>query len=339
MRIAMLTMLLLPALLNCSPTVAAQVTPAGEVDSLITIFDHASVHFAPNDSDRTATEQLWWEDNGRYVCTGALLPDSLTDVRVVAHLALHPIPKDEQFVHDKWDRAGSVRLSTEGGPDVEIVKFVTAYGGYREFDVDVTHLLPLLRGKCVVKAFIDTWVNPAWLVDFSLRYVTDGEAVPPDWAAGAMLVESFDVREFDSSGISTTMVVPQGLERVKLFYYVSGHCTDGRGADEFVSKDNVISVDGRVVYRFQPWRDDCRSFRDANPYCRRWSDGSWSSDYSRSGWCPGDVVAPVELDLTDHLDAGEHTLTFNIEGMRPVDDDGSYGYWRISAQLIGWREK
>ena len=47
----------------------------------------------------------------------------------------------------------------------------------------------------------------------------------------------------------------------------------------------VLAVDGVVVARFHPWRDDCLEFRDRNPYCARWTDGSWSSDYSRSGWC------------------------------------------------------
>ena len=119
-------------------------------------------------------------------------------------------------------------------------------------------------------------------------------------------------------------------------YLVSGHCTDGRGADEFEQKDNVIYIDGHVVYRFRPWRDDCRQFREVNPYCRRWSNGWWSSDFSRSGWCPGDFVAPVELDLTDHLTPGRHTIRFVIENMRPVDEDGNYGYWRVSSHLVGW---
>jgi hypothetical protein len=95
-------------------------------------------------------------------------------------------------------------------------------------------------------------------------------------------------------------------------------------------------VDGRVVYRYRPWRDDCRELRAINPYCRRWSDGSWSCDYDRSGWCPGDRARPLELDLTDHLSAGEHQLEVQIENVRPRDEAGHFGYWRVSAQLIGY---
>jgi hypothetical protein len=124
---------------------------------------------------------------------------------------------------------------------------------------------------------------------------------------------------------------------VMLYYLVSGHCTDGRDADEFQSKDNVFRVDGQVVYRYRPWRDDCRTFRDRNPYCRRWSDGSWSSDYARSGWCPGDQVTPLTLDLSDHFKAGAHRVRFHIERIRPKDEEGQYGYWRVSALLVGYR--
>jgi hypothetical protein len=126
------------------------------------------------------------------------------------------------------------------------------------------------------------------------------------------------------------------MKRVVLYYLSSGHCTDGRDDDEFVSKDNVISVDGVVVERFRPWRDDCRRFRDVNPYTRRWSDGWWSSDYSRSGWCPGDYVPAVTLDVTDHLKPGEHVVTFNVENVRPRDENDHYGYWRLSSYLVGW---
>src|SRR5690606_7265530 len=104
---------------------------------------------------------------------------------------------------------------------------------------------------------------------------------------------SFTNEAFGADGVESRFTIPDGLSRVKLYYLVSGHCTDGRGADEFESKDNVFTVDDVVVYRYQPWRDDCRQYRAINPYNRRWSDGFWSSDYSRTGWCPGTEVNPL----------------------------------------------
>jgi hypothetical protein len=124
-----------------------------------------------------------------------------------------------------------------------------------------------------------------------------------------------------------------------MHYLSSGHCTDGRADDEFITKDNVITIDGNEVYRFRPWRDDCLRFRTINPYCRRWSDGSWSSDYSRSGWCPGDLVTPVEIDLTEYLSPGRHAIGFRVEEIRPKGEDDHLGYWRVSGYLLGWERE
>jgi hypothetical protein len=147
--------------------------------------------------------------------------------------------------------------------------------------------------------------------------------------------DSFD-QQSAPQGAEVRVEVPPGAQRVVLRYFSTGHCTDGIDADEFVSKPNVIAVDGVVVVRFHPWRDDCRQFRDRNPYTSHWADGTWSSDYSRSGWCPGTEVLAHEFDLTDHLTPGPHQVRFTIEDMRPKDDQGQYGYWRVSACIVGW---
>lgn len=306
-----------------------------------TIFDNANVHFTPDEPGRFDSGGVVASDNGRVAVRTITIPRINVPVRITGHLVIKPIPKDELIVHDKWDRAGSLRLAQAGGPDVELIKFMTAYGGRTEYAVDLTHLAPLLSGELTFKCFIDTWVTPAWRVDFSLAYDTDFKDSTNNpqraaaWAQGIFLEDGFNAAKYGDTGITLPVTVPSGAQRTLLHYFVSGHCTDGRDEDEFVPKDNVISVDGRVVYRFRPWRADCRDFRALNPYTRRWSDGWWSSDYSRSGWCPGDRVAPLELDLTDHLTAGEHTITIAIENIRPVDTAGNFGYWRVSAQLLG----
>jgi hypothetical protein len=47
-------------------------------------------------------------------------------------------------------------------------------------------------------------------------------------------------------------------------------------------------------------------------------------------------VTPVQFDLSDHLTAGSHRIRIAIEGMRPRDAEGHFGYWRVSAGLMGW---
>jgi hypothetical protein len=317
---------------------AAAGAGASGVDRTVVVFEGAPIHFDPEAPDPDPSDDVAYEEDGRVAVRSVTLPEPGEEARIIARIATRPMPKDEVSVHDPWDRAGNVRLSVPGRPDIEIVKFVTAYGGVTEHEVDVTHLAAVLQGGCVFRAFIDTWLSPAWMIDFSLTFenAEEGAEPPPDWVIPLLYEPSATAEGLGDSGHRVDVDVPERAGRVVLYYLSSGHCTDGRDEDEFVSKDNVISVDGVVVERFRPWRDDCRRFRDVNPYTRRWSDGWWSSDYSRSGWCPGDWVPPVALDLTDHLNPGPHTVGFNIEGVRPKGDDDHLGYWRVSSYLVGW---
>jgi len=303
------------------------------------IFSDVTLHFTPDDSTRHDTPFATARDNGRMMTTYAELPARTGSGRLLVRLALRPIPKDMRNVHDRWDRAGWVRLVPAEGPPVELVRFMTSYGGATTHEVDVTHLAPLLRGHCRFEVFIDTWVSPAWHVDVDLVATVDPGAgvVVPTWARGAVFPAGGLNAEHPE--ITARIVIPPGLRRVEVALISTGHCTDGRDADEFISKDNVLLIDGAEVHRWRPWRDDCGELRHLNPYCARWSDGSWSSDYSRSGWCPGDVTRASLVDLGPWLDPGEHTLTWRVEDIRPAladDPEGHHGYWRVSAAVVGW---
>jgi hypothetical protein len=327
--------LLIPLLLNeaSAGTQPRGSAPRGPVT--ISIFRDVALHFHPDSAAKFTAAGVAVEANGRVARTSVTLPGTKKPQRITALVTLRPVPKTDREVADRYDRAGNVRLAIDGGPDLELVRFMTAYGGRTEYEVDVSHLAPLLKGRRTFRAYVDTWLSPAWRLDLSLRFASADSFPAPAWAAPVYYAENFNA-ESNAGGDSARITIPPGLARVVMKYVSTGHCTDGRDEDEFVSKANVISVDGLVVARFHPWRDDCRRFREMNPYCARWTDGSWSSDYSRSGWCPSQAVLPVELDLTDHLMPGTHTIRFAVEGMRPKDRDGNYGYWRLSACLVGW---
>jgi len=314
-------------------------TPAGDpatATSTIQVFRNDVIHFTPDDPGRYNTAEVVGTERGRVIVRSLDVRPPEAPCRILARVETRPIPTGSGGVFDRWDRAGDVRLAVPGAPDVEIVKFVTAYGGTTSHEVDVTDLAPLLRGRCTFKGFVDTWASPGWRMDFSLRFVPDPEARAPVWVQPVLYEESLTAESMAAGPVTVPVEVPPGLGRVTLRYLVSGHCTDGIDADEFVSKTNAISVDGAGVYRFKPWRDDCRRFRGANLYTHHWPDGTWSSDYSRSGWCPGDVVSPVTVDLGRPLAAGEHVLGFRVEGVRPKNGNGDFGYWRISAVVEGW---
>ncbi len=330
---------------------------AGDLDPrTIHVFYQNSIHFTPDEPARYDTPAVTASENGREISRvvdfGGTNGDRARPQKITARVTIHPVPNDVAAVYDKWDRAGNVQLVPASGPPVELIKFVTAYGGRTDHEVDVSHLAPLLRGECTFRAFIDTWVTPAWRVDFSLTFAPimeeetpawmeawlDGyENRPPSWVMPVFYEQNMTAELLAGGPRAAIVNIPGRNDRVLLYYLVSGHCTDGSGADEFVSKDNVIRIDGEEVHRYKPWRADCRNFRDVNPYCRRWFEGSWSADFDRSGWCPGDRIEPVTVNVTEALGAGEHALTFDIENVRPREGE-HYGYWRVSAYLVGWSE-
>ena len=119
-------------------------------------------------------------------------------------------------------------------------------------------------------------------------------------------------------------------------------------------KRNIISVDGKEVLNFIPWRDDCASFRRFNPATGVWlikrlasyigekgytekevEEPLASSDLSRSNWCPGSDVVPEEA-VIGTLAPGKHTFTVSIPEAQAVDGN-KLNHWLVSAYLV-WEE-
>ena len=117
----------------------------------------------------------------------------------------------------------------------------------------------------------------------------------------------------------------------KLRYISTGHGGWGEG-DEFVPKTNTILIDGKVAFTHTPWREDCGCYRDLNPVSGNFWNGLSSSDFSRSGWCPGTATQPIYFDLSPWIDGEEHTLTVAIPQGKPVE--GMFSHWAVSGTLI-----
>jgi len=310
------------------------VLPAAD-EQVLLVFDDNVIHFLPDEPGKFETVQVGAADNGREIAKVFELERPPAGTRILAEVTTRPIAKDIRDVHDKWDRAGNLRLSVGDGPDVELVKFVTAYGGMTSHLVDITDLAPLFQGTAEIRGFVDTWSSPGWEMDARIRLIPDPTAAAPLWARPLFYEPNVTAESMTTGPLVAEVDIPEDGSWITLHYLTSGHCTDGTGSDEFETKDHVIIVDGAEVYRYRPWRDDCKQFRAINPYCRRWSDGSWSADYSRSGWCPGDKILPHTVDLSAALSPGPHRVEVVIEDIRPKDEDGNLGYWRVSAYLTG----
>ena len=136
---------------------------------------------------------------------------------------------------------------------------------------------------------------------------------------------------FATDSLTVTFRLEDINQSAELRYISTGHGGWGEG-DEFVPKTNTILIDGKPVFTHTPWRQDCGCYRDLNPVSGNFWNGLSSSDFSRSGWCPGTATQPVYFDLSPWADGKEHTLTVAIPQGKPVE--GMFSHWAVSGVLI-----
>jgi hypothetical protein len=224
--------------------------------------------------------------------------------------------------------------ATTAAPDeIELMRFVTPFGGPATYTADLTAFAPLLSGETSLRVWISTWKQPAWKVTLTLLYTAEGVGYRrPRWATP---IFNSEVTALESRLVST-IDVPAGLARPRLHILSTGHATDGTGGDEFITRSHVLRIDGIEVARWRPWSENGGRLRGANPTSGRSmkTDGRelWVSDLDRSGWNPGLLVEPMQIPLPE-LGAGKHTIELEILNIRPKDQAG-YGYWRVSAIAV-----
>lgn len=132
-------------------------------------------------------------------------------------------------------------------------------------------------------------------------------------------------------GLEVTFTLDKDLKNARIRYITTGHGGWENG-DEFVPKRNSIYLNGKEVFHFTPWREDCGSYRLYNPASGNFPNGLSSSDYSRSNWCPGTLTNPVYIELGD-LNAGTHTIQVKIP--QGANEGTSFSSWNVSGVLLG----
>jgi GLPGLI family protein len=244
-------------------------------------------------------------------------------------------------------------------PLVEIMRFftsfgigqfndkVTVYGQQWEdstlYKQDVTELLPVLQGEQWIGVFIGNYDKGGHKVSLKLKYYPGSMTIsekPSKKYWISPLFNTLNVMEmsgqeygtmFGDDSLKVEFVVPEGVKNVQMRYITTGHGGWG-GGDEFNQKMNTVLLDNRVLFQFTPWRGDCASFRKYNPASGNFWNGVTSSDYSRSGWCPGTATNPYYYPISD-LKPGKHQLKVAIPLGK--NEGGSFSAWNISGVLIG----
>ena len=246
-------------------------------------------------------------------------------------------------------------------PPLELMRFFTSFGvghfnaqakikGYNWADSvlykqDITALLPRLQGEVWIGVFIGNYDKGGHKASLYFKYYPgyegEGQKEENKWLMPVFnttnLMEMSGQEYgtmFDQDSLTVTVDIPKGLKNLKLRYLTTGHGGWG-GGDEFVPKQNEVFVDGKRVYHFIPWREDCATYRFLNPASGNFANGLSSSDLSRSNWCPGTITLPVEIPLPD-LKPGKHTLQVAIPLGKP--EGGSFSAWNVSGTLIGDKE-
>ena len=282
----------------------------------------------------------------------------------------------------KYEKLVGIVSGEDYKPTIELMRFMTPFGVgfYNDHEIgqkrkpvyidkwadsvtwmqDITDLYPTLEGEAYVGIYIDTWTEEGYLVSMDLNVKESKIACEamPERKVMPLLNTVYYIGQsypdiFARRDVEVDFEMPKTAKNVRLKYIVTGHGGHS-GGDEFVKRQNIISVDGQEVLNFIPWRDDCASFRRFNPGTGVWlikrlssyigrkgyeekmvEEPLGSSDLSRSNWCPGSDVVPEEAELGD-LQAGKHTLKVSIPKAEPVDGN-KLNHWLVSAYLV-WEE-
>ena len=261
-------------------------------------------------------------------------------------------------------------------PAIELLRFMTPFGiGHFSdtarvrppiyvpqweksvtWEADITPLLSALEGEVWLGCYIDTWTKEGFSITVELTF--DESDIAGDLVKKQQVLPLCNTvryvhpqrayAAFHDGPLDVPFNLPDSAKDVQLHYITTGH-GGHEGGDEFVRKENRISLDDSLVKAFTPWRDDCASFRRFNPTSGVWrvktkdyhgkpeEQSLASSDLSRSGWCPGSMADPVVMELHD-LGPGEHVLSIAIPEAQQWDGKANeLNHWLVSAYLT-WRE-
>ena len=230
----------------------------------------------------------------------------------------------------EWDRLERLFLCDETGEkcETEIGRWITTYGRSGKWLTDITPLKPLFEkdGKYKFKFTVDG----DYYVNNLSFYFVEKEA-----SSLKALLPLFNQREqFDENYNShfepVTFENSDDVKKAVIAAYITGHGNGSEEANcaEFCSFESVFTVNGKdfkIDFENAGTSDGC--FENVKNGVVPNQYGSWP--YGRAGWCPGQDVKLIEIDITEALVSGENVFSYaaylNGEIYVPVVTDES-GY-------------
>ncbi|MBO7126288.1 hypothetical protein J6W78_01935 [bacterium] len=239
----------------------------------------------------------------------------------------------------EWDRLERLFLCDETGEkcETEIGRWITTYGRSGKWLTDITQLKPLFdkNGK------------------YNFRFTVDGDYyvnnldfifVRKDLPAGT-LEPLFNQREqFDenyNSHFEPQTIKIDDIKKAEIVAYITGHGNGSEEANcaEFCQFESVFTVNGNdFVINFDNAGTSDGCFEKVNDGVVPNQYGSWP--YGRAGWCPGQDVKLIKIDITEALVSGDNTFSYSayLDGKiyEPVvtDESGYRAEIYLSSYLV-----
>ncbi|MDR2083949.1 MAG: hypothetical protein LBP67_03030 [Bacteroidales bacterium] len=255
------------------------------------------------------------------------------------------------FTDKKGKKHYGMLMTDNYSPPVELMRFYTSfgtrkynyleYGNYNWYDSivfkhDVSHLVPLLSNKVLLGVFIGNYDKYGHIINLDIKFhpgnpdVEEQNVIPLFCTLNLMEMDGQDYPDFfDTDTLNLDFKLEHDINDAVISYISTGHGGWG-GGDEFNKKPNEIQLDNSKI-SIIPWRYDCASYRERNPCSGNFSNGLSSSDYSRSGWCPGTITNPIEI-FYPQITKGKHKLSICIPQGRK--EGQSFSAWNISGILV-----
>jgi len=235
------------------------------------------------------------------------------------------------------------------------------------YKMDITDLLPVMQGEVWIGAFVGNYDKGGHVLSLDLKYhpfeldidskISDTNSAKQIKYWIQSIVNTINLMEASgrkedslSSGFGTvfmddtlcvTVDIPKGLKDMQMRFITTGH-GGWDGGDEFNQRLNEVFIDNTKVLSYIPWRTDCGTFRNYNPASGNFPIGVSSSDFSRSGWCPGATVNPVYIPIgsersrttgQNEVISGRHVIKIFIPMGKPEGTSSSW--WNVSLTMVG----
>ena len=245
----------------------------------------------------------------------------------------------------EWDRIQHLHLCENTDSDIcdiEIGRWITSYGRSGKWVTDITPLIPLIKqnskNKFRFSVAGDQYTN---YLDF--LFIPDEESSHPIEIHELYNGTTQFNEEYNSNFEEINLDVPSTAKKVFISAYITGHGNGSEQANcaEFCKFESIFNVNGTdFEIDFDNAGTDRGCFDLVNEGVIPNQSGSWP--FGRAGWCPGQDVKLINIDITDKVITGANTFSYRAlldgEIYEPVvtNPDGYRAEIPLTSYIVIW---